>query len=121
MTDEALFDAEQYRTTSPAGEPEHRLSVDRRRTARQAAAIARGMHPLSIVFGAGLRLHPDADRGACRTDRGALPLRCGSCKWRSVGGYPKCTRSPSFMTGSAVTDCRAWWPACTYYEEAESD
>lgn len=62
----------------PAPEPEH-LSPDRRRTIRQANAIALGCHPLGLALGATVWFHPDAAPG---DDRAAAGLRCGTCAHR---------------------------------------
>jgi hypothetical protein len=85
-------------------EPEA-LSADRRRTLRQRADIAAGRHPLRVGRLAG-EGHPGSGH------------RCGDCahrhpQRRGAGTYPKCDLND---TGSAATDCRAWWPACTRWE-----
>ena len=108
-------------------EPAPPLSADRRRTLRQAAKVAAGIHPLT---GGPLHelasRHRDAD--APRDD----PFTCGSCRFREVlryhgKSYPKCTNAgtqsaeqyerfgPPKVTHSAATDVRAWWPACRDY------
>lgn len=122
MTELALFDMD---PTVPVPEPAEPISADRRRTIRQAEAIARGVHPLALVVPT-IRMHPDTDRGA-RPGDGIKTLRCGSCKWRALWlwhnkTYPKCTNlhgrpTRPLTTHGAATDCRAWWPACTAYEE----
>src|SRR5215471_1572023 len=53
------------------------LSADRRRTVRQAQALANGLHPLSLRFGH-MPLHPDA---APANDRKAPGARCRDCAW----------------------------------------
>jgi hypothetical protein len=91
------------------------LSATARRTQRQAEAIAGGAHPLSLV-GGWLALHPEADRNATRSDRSDLPFRCGTCRFREVAQYPKCHREGAPRSRGGGTDVRAWWPACTYYQ-----
>lgn len=129
---DALFDM----TPTPVAEPV-RESAGQRRTRRQAEAVRRGAHPLSLVFGAGaVRMHPDADRDAAPGD-GKTWLRCGSCTWRRMlrhynHNYPKCLRTPDDtepsrlgdcerVTASEASDVRAWWPACTNYKERSRD
>lgn len=114
---DGLFDVTALVVTPP--EPEH-LSADRRRTLRQAQAVASGVHPLGLVF-SWVRMHPDADRVASVDDRKDLPLRCGSCCFRQLSSHhnrnhAKCTEGwPARASHSAATDVRAWWPACTDY------
>lgn len=111
------------------------LSADRRRTQRQAAHLACGLHPLTAALGYPIRLHPDA---APADDRAAPGRRCGNCWYRHVldhhdRTYPKCVytrqdardfaRQPERITHGAGTDVRAWWPACrdhTYGDPALS-
>jgi hypothetical protein len=122
MADQAaLFDIEPL----PLPEPAPKESATVRRTKRQAAALARGRHPLSLVFGF-MRLHPDA---APADDRTAPGRRCGNCTHRQpVGGhakdYPKCVITVNGRmvrnTGSEATDIRAWWPACTEHDYGDS-
>lgn len=126
MDDLALFDAAPF-TVAPAEEvPAEKLSADRRRTVRQAAAVARGVHPLALVFGAiAVPMHPNADRTANAGDARNLPLRCGSCRFRqmlSAGNrsVPKCAHRAENATHSAATDVRAWWPACTNYSAGDT-
>lgn len=110
------------------------LSPDRRRTLRQAEAIARGLHPLALVF-PWVRMLPTADRSAQASDGKSLPERCGSCRLRQVfsyhnRSYAKCLapdsasaaeyeRQPPRMSHSSASDVRAWWPACTSYEPGD--
>jgi hypothetical protein len=110
-------------------EPEPELSDGRRRTIRQAEALAHGSHPLALL-GSHLRLHPDAPPA---DDRKAPGPRCGGCAFivRNERGYLKCTwgRSgeivtPSFRSGPYEThgggsDLRAWWPGCDRFEARE--
>lgn len=112
MTDTAaLFDW--LTTPQPPG-----LSADQRRTHRQTARLAHGVHPLGIA------LHPYA---APADDRTAPGRRCGSCAFRRLRPdksrrYPKCTYTPDGgttyprITNGAATDVRRWWPACTDHE-----
>lgn len=102
MSEPSLFDMEPI----VAPEPGEALSYGRRLTIRQADAIARGQHPLSIP----LRTH--------------LPLlggdaTCGGCAHRWAGQYPKCTIG-NYVRAShgAATDVRAWWPACRDFAAA---
>lgn len=107
------------------------LSVDARRTRRQADAVAAGAHPLALVR-PGIRVHPDAQGSAAtKANTDQRPLRCGTCIYRgSIGGYPKCLwrpagdvpgsdgryrNAPPRVSSGAGTDCRSWWPACTDY------
>lgn len=89
----------------PDAEPGEKLSADRRRTLRQRADVERGRHPLT-----GGRLSSEPD------------VRCGNCRFRELFGhhnrsYPKCTRADGlYLTHSAASDVRAWWPACTEHE-----
>lgn len=118
MSEAALFDAAPY-TVAPV-EPGEKLSAGRRLTLRQAADLAKGRHPLT-----GGRLHPDA---APADDREAPGARCGTCRFRVSGGYPKCrwpdpgeyrvAKLPRVTHGPA-TDCRQWWPACTDWQPRE--
>lgn len=132
----ALFDSTSYHT-DPA-EPAPKLSADRRRTIRQAAALDAGRHPLQPIAGRTLKLHPDA---APHDDRTAPGRRCGNCWYRTViswrsRSYGKCMFGAEVATDqrpagstprashSAASDCRAWWPACTdhsYGDPATSD
>jgi hypothetical protein len=100
---------------TPAAAP---LSKGRRRTARVAAAVAAGVHPLALIDPR-VRMHPDADRAACPGDATGH-LRCGSCAHRQPNwhGFPKCDLGPD--SNAVTTDVRAWWPACTRYELGRS-
>lgn len=122
---DALFDIDPADVRTP--EPTEVLSPDRRRTLRQAAALARGVHPLALALGWRIRLHPDA---APADDRKAPGLRCGTCRFREVLGYhsrsyPKCahgapgTGDGPRMSHGAATDVRGWWPACTDHEPSD--
>lgn len=95
----------------PAADPYDGLSADAKRTAKQHAAVAAGIHPLT--------------KTKARPDLGT----CGTCALRNLidhhaGTHPKCTlganlekrRSGPFMTHGAGTDCRAWWPACDNWQ-----
>lgn len=113
-TDPPLFDG--FEPAVPvSAEP---VSADRRRTQRQAAAIANGIHPYTHT-----PLHPLAswrrDAQAPKTD----PFTCGSCYFREPGGFrgfPKCTRFPGLITHGPGSDIRAWWPACPDYSPSDS-
>lgn len=131
---DTLFDTAPYAVAGTDATPYEQLSADRRRTIRQSAAIARGVHPLALVI-TGVAMHPDADpdRTATKDDAAARPLRCGTCVFREhrPGGnkaWPKCAvgmpshpdGQPAFLDGPRVsrgagTDVRSWWPACTDY------
>lgn len=117
MAEAALFDVD------PAPEPGPKLSPDRRRTIRQAQALERGMHPLSLLHSVPLALHPDAPGPR---ERAAAGPRCGTCLFRQQAtssgwhSFPKCAREVGgtrpFLTRSAASDCRAWWPACERWQ-----
>jgi hypothetical protein len=84
--------------------PAPKLSADRRRTLRQKADIARGVHPLTKLP----LLKPEGHT-------------CGDCAHRIAGhhhnrSYPKCDQHG--FTHSAASDCRAWWPACVAWAPA---
>ncbi|WBB94244.1 hypothetical protein [Verrucosispora sp. WMMC514] len=119
MADPGLFDAAAYQV-EPA--PVEKVSADRRRAQRQAAAIAAGWHPLGLALGRHLRLHPDAPRSDDRTTPGP---RCGSCWYREVLGhhnrsYGKCTvEDGARISNGAGTDVRRWWPACRDYSPGD--
>lgn len=131
-----LFDVTPYRTEPETVEPAEKLSADRRRTIRQAEAIRRGVHPLTLVYRL-VVIHPEADRTAVATDRRDLPLRCGSCRFRQSiehhrRSYPKCTwreENPTDQAPNAggwpraahstATDVRAFWPVCTKYSPGD--
>lgn len=101
----ALFEME------PTPVPLAGLSAGAKITARQHAAVAAGLHPLT--------------KTTARPDFGT----CGGCALRSTAyGYPKCTlgakldvrpyRAGPYMTHGQATDCRAWWPACGDFRPA---
>lgn len=121
----ALFDM----APSPRAADLIGLSTDARRTVRQALAIDRGRHPLSLAKPrlAHLKLHPAA---APATPRDAVGRRCGNCVFRQqilTNGnrrWPKCLfpddveasdweDAPPRASRGAATDVRAWWPGCT--------
>ena len=122
MNDDALFDIDPANVRTP--EPAEKISADRRRTIRQAEALARGVHPLALAVGWRIRLHPDA---APANDPKSDGLRCGGCRFRQVIGYhsrsyPKCRHGDGVREShGAGTDVRAWWPACTDYEPTEPE
>ncbi|PZG04387.1 hypothetical protein C1I95_33300 [Micromonospora craterilacus] len=119
MADAGLFDAAAYQVT-PA--PVEKVSADRRRTLRQAAALAAGRHPLGLALGRHLPLHPDAPPA---DDRQAAGPRCGSCWHRQVLGhhnrsYGKCTADDGGrISNGAGTDVRRWWPGCRDYSPGD--
>lgn len=122
MGEPTLFDMD-----PAAAGVEPKLSDGRRRTIRQAQAMAHGSHPLALL-GSHLRLHPDAPPA---DDRKAPGPRCGGCVFivANAWDYLKCTRgrageigTPSFRSGpyetrGAATELRAWWPGCERFEE----
>lgn len=108
MTDDALFEME----------PELELagSADRRRTAKIAAGIAAGRHPLSWPI-VGVLMHPEAGLDG-RPGAPAAGPSCGGCAHRRPGRYAKCDAfGRAGLTHSAATDVRAWWPGCAAFEE----
>lgn len=125
----SLFDSRPYAVELPP--PPEKLSPDRARTLRQAAALANGRHPLQPIAGH-LRLHPEA---APHDDRTAPGRRCGNCWYRQTLDYhaktwPKCTYGATSPTDtapggaprishSAASDVRAWWPGCTDHSYGE--
>jgi hypothetical protein len=136
MTDALFALPESADSLAPmARQKPEKLSPDRARTERQRLAIAAGRHPLDAVFPT--RRHPDTIRKAYeRTDERGRPLTCGTCSHRELMGagnrtVAKCTAtrhagehdSRTVMpraTGSAASDVRAWWPACTEYSGGTS-
>lgn len=97
------------------------LSADRRRTLRQAEKIVDGIHPLT-----GGPLHELASRHRDSSAPKDDPFTCGSCYFRNGldyhnKSYAKCVlgastdRPAPYITHSASTDVRAWWPACRDY------
>jgi hypothetical protein len=98
-----VSDLELFHLDSPPPTPsEPKLSADRRRTLRQKADVARGVHPL-------MRTRTFPDVGAC-----------GDCAHRQPGSahrWPKCDLVA--VTHGPGTDCRAWWPACGRYEPGD--
>lgn len=90
------------------------LSAGQRLTARQREAILAGRHPLSNLI-PGLRLHADAVMSTDPAETKAGPT-CGGCLHRRPGGFAKCVRTELTRSRSAASDCRAWWPACRFWE-----
>lgn len=120
---ETLFEG--WEPQPPSKDPA--LSADRRRTLRQAELIAAGIHPITRG-----RLHPLASRHRDASAPKNDPFTCGSCYFREVFKYhgkafPKCVRGSTveagapFVTHSAATDVRAWWPACVGYSPGAND
>lgn len=128
--DEALFPGYEPPTAPPAED----LSAGQRITRRQAADVARGVHPLT-----GGPLHPLASRHRDADAPKADPFTCGSCRFRVVvdyhkRAYPKCVWYPPAgvppetlpldkfprIAHSQQSDVRAWWPACTDYTPGDT-
>jgi hypothetical protein len=126
----ALFDAAPYTAPYTAAGIDDELSPGARRRNRQAAAVARGLHPLSAALRYGIRLHDDAGP---LDDAKAPGRRCGTCRWRQTWGhhdrtYPKCTYpegepaeiyeviGPPRVSHGPGTDVKARWPACVDHE-----
>lgn len=115
MADLALFDLGDVGLVPEPAPP--KLSPEKRRTIRQAQALARGQHPVGVALGFTLRLHEQA---APVGDRSAPGRRCGNCRYRQLINpgtarpYPKCAVNDfARASHSPATDVRAWWPACT--------
>lgn len=93
-------------------------SADQRRTERQGEHLAAGLHPLTAALGYPIRLHSEAAPAA---DVQAPGRRCGNCRFRRPGRFPKCTADDGRrMTHGAGTDVRAWWSACSNHEPMEA-
>jgi hypothetical protein len=120
VSDDALFPVpDGARVDAP-----QRMTPDRSLCSRQLKLITHGMHPISLVNGAGcVFLHPDAPRS---DDKTAAGPRCGTCVFRvrehyHRRDYAKCEwpdrpgRYPR-MSHSNAGDVPAWWPACREYE-----
>lgn len=103
----------------PSADPS--LSADRRRTLRQAEAIADGRHPLT-----GGPLHSLASRHRDAAAPKSDPFTCGSCYFRASlayhnRAYPKCLANDGArISHGAGSDVRAWWPACPDYTPGDS-
>ncbi len=113
-----LFDV----PAEPEPEPAPTESATVRRTRRQAAMLAAGIHPLSAVLSVKLRLHAEA---APYGDRQADGRRCGNCRFRELLTWrsqtlPKCTYGAR-MTHGAASDVRAYWSACVDHQWKETD
>lgn len=118
-----LFDLDAYDIKAVPAPPV--LNTGERMRARQAAKIAVGEHPLSWVGEVPRRI-PLAPVGTGTCGTCALKMR----PHHHNRAYPKCSAG-SFRipagTGfqevwpraarSETTDVRAWWPACTSYQE----
>lgn len=118
----------EVRPLLPSEEPG--LSADRKRTLRQAEEVQAGIHPLTKG-----PLHPLASKHRDAASPKADPFTCGSCWFRQLVKhhdyrYPKCfhgAENPTdtaagrlpWVTGSAATDVRAWWPACPNYTPSD--
>ncbi|GAA0374818.1 hypothetical protein GCM10009530_26680 [Microbispora corallina] len=112
--DLALFDVDQPALPPPA--PAESEGVKRSR--RQAAMLAAGLHPLSAVLSSPLRLHAEAGPADDRTADGR---RCGNCQFRKLLGhhnrrYPKCIYGDGRISHGEATDVRKWWPGCMNHE-----
>lgn len=111
---------EGYEPAEPTPDPAAGLSADQRRTLRQAANVAAGVHPLTRG-----PLHELASRHRDATAPKDDPFTCGSCWFREViryhnRTYAKCTQGDGKrITHSAATDVRAWWPACPDYSPSD--
>lgn len=77
---------------------------------RQLTLIEHGVHPLS----GRADIHGRADLDASPLDPSDLPYRCGTCRFREVGRWPKC--SAQHRDSTPETDVQPWWPACLLYE-----
>ncbi|MDI1288690.1 MAG: hypothetical protein PSX37_01905 [bacterium] len=111
MSGDLLFDVDPVDLSAP-----EQKSAGVRLTEKREDFIRRGFHPLANLM-PGLMLRPDAPR-----EKAAPGPRCGSCQHRvQVGSgnrdYWKCGFYRS--SGSAQSDLRLWWPACTRYVEGE--
>ncbi|MEU8278191.1 hypothetical protein ACFYOK_37510 [Microbispora bryophytorum] len=115
---DTLFDVD-----VPPTRPAPKESEGVRRTKRQAALLAAGQHPLSVVLPRPLPLHPEA---APYDDRQAEGRRCGNCAFRTrlshrAGRYAKCAFGDGARAShGAATDVRAWWSACADHEWKEA-
>lgn len=135
---ETLFDG--YEPAEPMPDPYAGLSADQRRTKRQAANVAAGIHPLTRG-----PLHELASRHRDATSPKDDPFTCGSCWFREVllyhnTSFPKCclpgpervyckgpdgtwryetVEGTPRATHSAASDVRAWWPACPDYSPSD--
>ncbi|MEV4320970.1 hypothetical protein AB0J37_01925 [Microbispora rosea] len=108
----ALFDVD----VPPPAELAPKESEGVRRTKRQAALLAAGRHPLTVVLTRPLRLHSEA---APYDNRQAPGRRCGNCTFRRTNGwgYPKCAFGDGARAShSTATDVRAFWSACTDHQ-----
>jgi hypothetical protein len=116
-----LSDQDPFHVPDPAVITVEADTPGRRRTLRQRALIAGGVHPLTGRSRPVLKLHPEEGR------------RCGNCRFRELAlhydyRYPKCFWTGSLgpeelhkhghprVTHGEATDVRAWWPACTDHE-----
>lgn len=106
-----LFPEVVFPKAQPAEKPE-KLSADRRRTKRQKDSIAQGIHPVTRL-----------------TLIGTQDATCGTCVLRvHFGKYSKCTylapegqpHAGPYVTNSAATDLRAWWPGCARWQAKET-
>ena len=110
--DDALFDLPAGATRDPPVTKQE-MSYGARLTARQAATLASGWHPM------GHKLHSDA---APADDRKADGLRCRTCthltkQGGTAGSYLKC--DIHLITRGPGTDIRGWWPACSQWKPRE--
>lgn len=107
-----LFPEPEHSPTAP--DPLDGLGADARRTARQRADLARGVHPLT-------------GRPLLAADlSGEVPPgpTCGDCAKRYTfryhnRSYGKCEERGD--TRGAASDCRAWWPACDLFRARPID
>jgi hypothetical protein len=91
----------------PAAPAPMPLSDGVKRTMRQQAELARGVHPAT-------KLPLRAEGGSCGTCAHLRRFDHGATVDRSSRGYFKCSLRP--MTGGPGTDIRVSWPACTRWE-----
>lgn len=92
---------EPFRLEFGVTEPEGRLSSGRRRTMRNNARLARGVHPNGIELLKGPEAHTCGD--------------CARSYWVKMGGkFFKCGLNDS---RSEATDIRVKWPACAMWLE----
>lgn len=115
-----LFDSAPWRVAPPPPDVDDR-TADQRRRDRQMRELETGVHPITRR-----PLHPDAPPPG---DQNAAGPRCGACRHRVLvhhhdRSWPKCWLGATdddlpYVTHGAASDVRAWWPACSAYEQRE--